>query len=301
MSSRDALEKAQAYGVSREQVIILYRVAYWFNGNPLEYQNQHVSIANFYEPTLRQLCGSSWESDFDSEHKELIERGFFKTDDNEKELYVAGRRCRWLPTDKSFQVIEHVFAEKEDLYPDWVHDHTRPPTFRDGSELLEHRKGTMAARHLFSQLERCSGIDVYPRTKAPHRPDLRLWRHGDQLAQVEVLTDHNDRENWREKFINWSDPKVPPTIWIFPNRPTMIDFWNHMETNTTIELDGGRFGGKNKNNWSPQRVNDRLRRTKEGPADYASTDASWTIGGLIEANRIDAFEFFDRNNLIFQS
>ena len=299
MSNRSVLEKAEAYSLSRGQVIILYRVAYWFAGNPLEYKSKHVSIGNSYEPSLQRLCGNNWEAEFSEEHEALIERGLFKSD--EKELYIAGRQCRWLPTERSFDVIEHIFVDEEQIDPDWQHDHPRPPTVRDGSELMEHRKGTMAARHLFEQLERCSGAGVYPRVDLPHRPDLRLWGHGDQLARVEVITGHNDRDSWKEKFIHWSSPKAGPTIWIFDSRATMVDFWNHMLRHTTLELDGGLFGGPNKNNWAPKRVNDRVRRTREGPFNYTSTDVSWTIGGLIEADRVDAFEFLDRNNIILQS
>jgi len=301
MSSRSAFDKAKTYNLTRGQVILLYRVAYWFNGHPLEFLNRHRSIGSAYEPTLRQLCGNVWEPEYDVEHEKLIERGFFKSDSRDEDIYVAGRPCRWLPTTKSMQVIQHIFSDETDLYPDWrLDEHPRPPTFRDGDELLEHRKGTMAARHLFKQCERCTGADVYPRIDIPHRPDLRLWRAGDQLARVEVLTDHNDRSSWQEKFIHWTQPTAGPTIWIFPNRSTMIDFWHHMIRHTTLELDGGRFGGK-KNNWSPRRVNDRLRRTRNSPAEYSTIDACWTVGGLIEAGLVDAFEFLDRNNIILQS
>jgi len=301
MSSRSVYDKAQSFNLSREQVILLYRIAYWFNGRPLEFLNRHRSIGSAYEPTLRQLCGPTWEPEFDEAHDELIRRKFLKTQSRDENIYVAGRPCRWLPTVDSMKVIQHIFADETDLYPDWVLDeHKRPPTFRDGNELLEHRKGTMAARHLFTQLERCSSADVYPRVDIPHRPDLRLWGHGGQLARVEVLTDHNDRESWKEKFIHWTQPTAGATIWVFPNRSTMVTFWNHMLTHTTLELDGGRFGGE-ANNWSPRRVNDRLRRTRNSPAEYNTIDTCWTIGGLIEADTVDAFEFLKRNNIILSS
>ena len=305
MSKRTAYEKAQTYNLSREQVVILYRVAYWFNGHPLETASQHTYIGNAYEPTLRELCGGAWEPEYEVAHQKLIDRGFFKTadgdDKEDKEIYVAGRRCRWLPTAKSFKVVEHIFSDETDLYPGWLLDeHSRPPTFRDGSELLEHRKGAMAARHLFKRCERCTGSDLYPRIDVAHRSDLRLFGAGDLLARVEVLTNHNDRASWKKKFIHWSDPAAGPTIWIFANRETMVNFWNHMLRTTTLELDRGEFGGESKN-WSARRVNDRVRRMRQS-ADYdVSVDASWTIGGLIEADRVDAFEFLNRNNIILNS
>jgi len=79
-----------------------------------------------------------------------------------------------------------------------------------------------------------------------------------------------------------------------------VNFWNHMLRTTTLELDHGEFGGDS-DNWSARRVNDRVRRTRQS-ADYdVSVDASWTIGGLIEADRVDAFEFLNRNNIILNS
>ena len=69
------------------------------------------------------------------------------------------------------QIIEHIFSEDERLYPAWVLDeHTRPPTFRDGSELMQHRKGVFASKHLSGGLERMSGVDTSPRIVIPQRP-----------------------------------------------------------------------------------------------------------------------------------
>lgn len=297
MSSKSPFDRGKQFGLYREQVVILFYVTAWFNSKTLTLNEQRVTIGSAYEPTVRQLCGDDWEPAFDQAHEDLISSGFLKSKERDEDLYIAGRRCRWLPTEKGMKVIDHIFKHEERLYPDWTLDeHTRVPTFRDGSELMEHRKGTMAASHLFGQLTRCSSTDVYPRIEVPQRPDLRLGGHGDLLAQVEVLTDHNNRSSWKNKFMHWTHPNTPPIIWIFPNRPMMVTFWNHLLTHTTLELDGGRFGGENKNNWSPRRVNDRLRRSS-----YGSTDACWTIGGLIEADSVDAFEFMKRNNIILQS
>jgi len=90
-----------------------------------------------------------------------------------------------------------------------------------------------------------SGIDTYPRINVPQRPDLRLFGHGgDQMARVEVLSNHRNTDTWSKKFLKWSSKSAGPTIWIYENRENMIRFWNHLVTNGAIELDGGRFGGQ---------------------------------------------------------
>jgi len=171
------------------------------------------------------------------------------------------------------------FSDHEKLYPDWAGDeHTRPPTFRDGSELLQHRKGVLASKHLFGSLERVTFVDTYPRVNLPQRPDLRLFSHGDQLARLEVLTHHRNTDTWESKFEQWRAEAAGPTIWVFENRKHVIRFWNHFIDQGLIETDGGRFGGK-VNNWSPLRVNDRLRRSREGLQITSRTTSS----GLFQA------------------
>lgn len=59
------------------------------------------------------------------------------------------------PTERFFEVVKHLFADWEQLYPEWIPDeHTRPPMFRDDTELLEHRNGVLTAKELFGSLER---------------------------------------------------------------------------------------------------------------------------------------------------
>ena len=185
MAERSPYQKAKTYGLERPDVIILFYVAAWFCGKQRTVHDSPLTIATAYEPTLRQLVGDDWEPHFDEAHDRLIERGLFKSKERDENTYIAGRRCRWAPTQDCLQVIEHIFSEEEKLYPEWVLDeHTRPPTFRDGSELLQHRKGVLASRHLFNGLERVTLVDTYPRVNLPQRPDLRLFRTGDQIAVV---------------------------------------------------------------------------------------------------------------------
>ncbi|MUW13269.1 hypothetical protein GJ633_00360 [Halorubrum sp. CBA1125] len=301
MAKRDPFDKAQTYNLSRAEVIILFKVAAWFNGMTFEVHDHQCSISTDYEPTLRQLCGEHWEPGFDEAHDRLIQRELFKSENRGENVYIAGRRCRWAPTENCMQIIEHIFSDQEKIYPDWVLDeHTRPPTFRDGSELLQHRKGVLASKHLFGGLERVSGVDVYPRINLPQRPDLRLFGHGEQLARVEVLSNHRNTDTWENKFTKWRSEKAGPTVWIFENRENMVRFWNHLISCGLIDLDGGRFGGRVKN-WSPRRVNDRLRRSREGTPNYDSHDVVWTIPGVVGGGRIDAFELFKDNRITFRS
>lgn len=303
MSSSDwpPLKRANRYSLEKPAVYILFHVAGWFNNMPVEVHDRTVRLATSYEPTLRQLLGDTWQPHYDNVHEQLIERELFKSKDRGEDVYIAGRRCRWAPTENAMQIIENIFHDDDRLYPGWVLDeHSRPPTFRDGSELLEHRKGTIGAKHLFGGLERVVTTDTYPRIDVPQRPDLRLTGHGEQLARVETLTAHNNTDSWESKFNAWKHPKAGATIWLFENREHMVRFWNHFVTERTIELDGGRFGGR-PSNWSPRRVNDRLRRSREGAMNYDSHDVSWTIPAVVEADRVDAFNLLKRNNIILQS
>jgi len=102
------------------------------------------------------------------------------------------------------------------------------------------------------------------------------------------------------KFEQWRAEAAGPTIWVFENRKHVIRFWNHFIDQGLIETDGGRFGGK-VNNWSPLRVNDRLRRSREGPPNYESHDVVWTIPGVLGGGRVDAFELLKDNNIILRS
>jgi len=301
MGNQSPYDRAKTYGLNQTEVRILYKITAWFNGFTLRIHDSPRTIATDYEPTLEELCGDLWESGWGDAQARLTDRGFFKDEDRGEDIYVAGRRCHWVPTKNCLKIIEQIFPNQEQVYPDWALDeHTRPPTFRDGSELMEHRKGVLAAKHLFGRLERVSGVDTYPRVNLPQRPDLRLWHHGDQLARVEVLTNHRNTETWREKFQNWRGQKAGPTIWVFENRENMVRFWNHLIDHEIINLDGGRFGGR-VNNWSPQRVNDRLHRSRSGAPDYSSHDVVWTIAGIVGGDRVDAFELFDDYNIILRS
>ena len=300
MGNQSPFEKAETYGLTQPEVIILYNVAGWFNGTKFDVHDQKYSIGTEYEPTLRQLTGDQWEPDWDEEHERLIQRGLFKSENRDENIYLAGRRCNWAPTENCMQIIEDIFADREELYPTWVLDeHTRPPTFRDGNELMEHRKGVLASKHLFGSLERVLTVDAYPRHIA-QLPDLRLGGAGESLARVEVLTHHRNTETWEQKFKKWRGKRAGPTVWIYENRANMVRFWNYFIDHGLIDLDGGRFGGRPEN-WSPKRVNDRLRRSREGRPNYSSHDVVWTIPGVIEASRIDAFELFKDNRITFRS
>jgi hypothetical protein len=301
MGNRSVFDKGKAYGLEPPEVRILFKVAAWFNGFRFTVHDRKRSIASAHEPPLRQLFDDRWDPQFDEAHERLIQRGLFKSQDRDENVYIAGRRCRYAPTQNCLKIIEQLFSDHEKLYPDWAGDeHTRPPTFRDGSELLQHRKGVLASKHLFGSLERVTFVDTYPRVNLPQRPDLRLFSHGDQLARLEVLTHHRNTDTWESKFEQWRAEAAGPTIWVFENRKHVIRFWNHFIDQGLIELDGGRFGGK-VNNWSPLRVNDRLRRSREGPPNYESHDVVWTIPGVLGGGRVDAFELLKDNNIILRS
>lgn len=291
MFSQPALEKAEIFDLTYEQVIILFHIAAWFNGHPAEVRGNEVSIGSGLEPTLPQLCGNEWTRRFHEHHQQLVQRGLLREDTGDGSVYVAGNRCEWLPTRDGMQVIEHLFSHRDDVYPEWFHDHlTRPPTFRDGEELLEHRKGTMVAKYTFLQNTwYVTKVGVYPRFR--NSPDLHLFRKHKLLAYVEVQTDHHNAESRTRKFNHWTeDENVPAVIWIFPNRTVMIETWNRLVADGHITLKGGMFD-KPADNWPPQRVNDRLR--------YSGLDhCCLTIGGMLRAGEAAVSEFLHKNCIL---
>lgn len=299
--SRDPREKAKRYGLEPPAVEILLCVTGWFSGRSFPFQNQQKRIGTDFEPTLRQLCSSLdlWGDQHPDVHKSLQDRGVFKSEDNGDNIYCAGRRCKWLPTNNAMSIIEDIFADEKGVYAPWATDeHSNPPTYRDGSELMIHRKGVLAASKTFQQLEDFIHSDIYPVVNLPQRPDIRLYgRPAGALAQVEVLTSHNDRDAWESKFKAWGGDTVPPTVWVFENRIWMVRFVNHFVRQKWIELDNGLFGG-NPSNWSPKRVNDRLRRSREGRQGYHSHDVVTTIPSLLEADPVQTHEFVEENNII---
>jgi len=107
-------------------------------------------------------------------------------------------------------IINNIFVDTEGVYAPWATDeHSNPPTYRDGSELMVHRKGVLAASKTFQQLEQFTHSDIYPVVNLPQRPDIRLYgRPAEALAQVEVLTSHNDRDVWESKFKAWGGDTV---------------------------------------------------------------------------------------------
>lgn len=286
---------AQRYNFREAETLITYLTLAWFNAWSFKIGGHSINIGTDYEPTLRQLCQTklSWNDELADAHDRLIKRGVFKDD-----VYIAGRRCRWTPTQEFFRVADNVFSDAEEIYPQWIEqEHTGPPAFRDGQELLEHRKGVMALDRSFDRIEQISYTDVYPRhLDIAERPDIRIWGHGSPAAWGEILGTHNNRETWSRKYRAWAENSLPK-VWIFPNRQTMVQFWNHLLRRELIELDNGMFTGP-ASNWSPTRVNDRLQRSRTGRYSYNSHDCCWTVAGLIEADTVDVLNWLSEYDII---
>lgn len=297
-----AYERAREYGIEPAGVDILFCITGWFNGRGFEIHDRKTSIGRDHEPTLRQLCSSEnmWSDTHESEFKRLRANGLFKKpDEDENAVYIAARTCNWLPTEKCFRLIKKVLYDVEGIYPTWtLEEHTGPPTFRDGSEHMTHRKGVLTARSAFGQLTRVSGLDLYPRYNSRQvLPDLVLFSHGSRLARVEVLSDHNKRDSWVSKWDAWRSPQADPTVWVFERREEAARFFNHLINKGKIELDGGRFRGE-LSNWSTDRINRRLQRSRTGHPAYESHDVVVTIPQLVGMSQTTAFELFDDFDII---
>jgi len=111
------LDKAKKYSLNRTEVTILFYVTAWFSGVTFDIHGNKCSIASAHEPTLRQLCEEEWESGFDKAHDCLTERGLFKTEKRDENVYIAGRRCAWAPKGNCMTIIEDIFSQEEQLYP----------------------------------------------------------------------------------------------------------------------------------------------------------------------------------------
>lgn len=291
---------ADKYSLRETETQILFCVAAWFSGFAFEIQERPYHIGRDPEPTLRQLCESNemWGRQSERAHQAMIEGGLFKSPKRAESTYLAGRRCKWLPTDEGLTLIEDLFEDHEPIYAPWAtSEHTRPPTFRDGPELMEHRKGVMIAGESFNRLNDVTHNDYYPQGNLPQRPDLRIYGTAPEpLARIEVLTSHENSDTWENKFTAWQSKQAGPTIWLFENRRGMVRFWNHLVRHGFIQLDNGMFGGQAQN-WSATRVNDRLQRSRDGRHAYASVDLCWTIPGMLAADRIDVHQWAKALNI----
>ena len=278
-----------------EETVVSYLITGWFNGQTLQTEDRRLHIGKEYEPTLRQLCEPTGlsESGLADAHERMLSRGLVE------EKYIAGKLRKWAPTQDFFHVVETIYADAETLYPGWldVDEHSGPPTFRDGNELLEHRKGAITLGCALNSVEQITYTELYPRLRIEERPDLWVHKHGSPSAWGEITGTHNNRQSWERKYLAWRESEVPPTLWIFPNRKTMVKFWNHLIKKGLIQLDNGMFTGK-ATNWSPTRINDRLQRSRAGGYKYHSHDCCWTIAGLIEADTVDVFCWLDEYDII---
>ncbi|MFC6952869.1 hypothetical protein [Halorubellus litoreus] len=291
---------ADKYSLGTTEKQILFSVTGWFNAYSVDIQGRTHHIGRDPEPTLRELCSSIelWSPQSERAHQAMIEAGLFKSPKRDEKVYIAGRRCKWLPTEDCLTVIENLFKNHDDVYPPWATtEHSRPPTFRDGPELMSHRKGVMVAGESLKRLNDVTHNDYYPQGNLPQRPDLRIYGPDPEpIARVEVLTNHGNTGTWENKFTAWQSTDAGPTIWLFENRRGMVRFWNHLVRHGFIQLDNGMFGGEAQN-WSSTRVNDRLERSRDGHHAYSSVDLCWTMPGMLAADRIDLHEWAKALNI----
>lgn len=284
-------ERGKRYGLTRIQVKALYWITSWFNFYRIKVgDEERPSIGTDHEPDFETLC-SNLDGDLGLTEYQLQSKGLIE------ERWIAGRPCSWCPTEQGLEAMEYIFEHRDDVYPPWAEkDQDGAPLFRDGSEKMLHRKGVCATDYLLNELG--GRTKIYPNFPVPYTPDT-TWvnESGEELAHVEVLSCHNDLESVKNKWLTWVHPDDPPVIWVVENREMMVRMRNHIQRNTGLDMDGGEFGG-DANNWSPKRVNQRLRRTRRQQDDYNGIECCWTVGGVLRREPSDAVEFLDRNNII---
>lgn len=308
MANKSPLQRAKLYDLEERHVDVLLTVTVWLNSFTFVSHGTKKRIGTHHEPPLRELGRLlfDWSKDHEEAHEWLVEHQYFKSLDRDESPYCAGRLCHWLPTQRGMDVIEHVFSYYDDVWPSWVKEHhTGPPLFRDGPELMTHRKGVEVAHDSLSKMPWVNGIDRYPMRVDDVVADLHVGLDivGEPIARVEVLTNHNKRETWVNKFNHWSDPADGWTLWLFENRETMVYFWNTLqghgeESEQLIWLNNGLFG-RRPQNWAAWKVNDRLQRSRNtAGCDYYSKDAVWTIPSLLEADAVDVHEWAKQYDIL---
>jgi len=117
MGNRSVFDKGKAYGLEPPEVRILFKVAAWFNGFRFTVHDRKRSIASAHEPPLRQLFDDRWDPQFDEAHERLIQRGLFKSQDRDENVYIAGRRCRYAPTQNCLKIIEQLLQRPREALP----------------------------------------------------------------------------------------------------------------------------------------------------------------------------------------
>lgn len=287
------VDRGKKFGLSQYEVYLLRHILAWLNYYRFEIDGEEKSIATSHEPKLRDLYAKEWTDRDEAAYVNLRTAGIIET------RWVAGRPCKWAPTEKFIDVVRHVFRNDEDVYPTWIqHAHPGAPLFGDVTELLTHRKGVLATDSLLDKAVSDSTTTLYPSVDPDHTPDLILQTDtGEVLTYVESLSAHHNREMCRDKFVEWHDETRVPVIWVFENREMMIETWNHIERRTGIALDKGEFGG-DPANWHPNRVNSRLRRTRQQDGPYSSIDCVQTVGGILRADANDGRMLLQQNNII---
>lgn len=302
MSKSKVERKGEQIGLHINDLYVLRVVAGWFSGAYFGQGRAQKHIGRDKEPPVAELArkDNSYGEGYEQHVKRMRDKGFFKSEERGENVYIAGSRCEWIPTEKALSAIEHVYSHYVDhaMAASWATDaHSGPPIYRDGSELMPHRKGVLAAKEHFGDVTQVGGVYVYPRGGRENRADLWLARpKGQIIARVEVLSSHNNRESWVSKFDAWRDDS-DPTIWVVENRRAMVQLINHFVREGKIELDNGTFGGE-ANNWSPKRVNARLQRSRKGRYDYHSHDAVTTIPSVLQGSLSDAHQLLSGNDII---
>jgi hypothetical protein len=285
MATKPYYKRAKRYGLQNTEVNSLIPVTLWFAGKRID---GNISIATCYEPDLSVLGDYIFNKKLEYvKPAQMQKRGLFKAGDQ----YIAGRRCNWVPTEDALQIMNYIFDGLDRFVPSWANDeHSGPPLYRDGGEHLHHRKGVLVAEEYFTQIDHITHTRLYPNLGQRVNPDLLLGNYGNYAARVEVITQHNGYETWRNKFAFWDELDSAPTVWVCESREHIVQMLNNLVEHELLVLDGGRFGG-DPSNWSQKRINQRLRRS-------GHSDSVITIPSMLEADSIHTLEFVQDNNII---
>lgn len=291
---------ANFYGLSDDEVDILYLAATWYNSKPYHIGGEKLHISQDQELPLRDMF-DGWNSreytDYEDAHERLLERGFLD------EGWLCRRKIDWLLTEQGIRAIRDTFKGQVDdlgLRPDWAREDDPGPIFGDPNELLLHRKGVDAVGRRVEALSWTSQVIWYPNRGSDKTGDI-TFRTPDQVHDwsVEVLTNTNNAEHWVSKW-DALRKDYRNVFWVFEDRTTMCSFFNTLHDRGVYDMDGGRFSNPY-SNWSSQAVRRKLWRSKDPNEPYGDAgDLVHTITGVVEAD-MSTFrgwfdEYFDENS-----
>lgn len=301
MSSTQQSSITTVENLSNQQKTILKAVTLWHTATTWTVNGIQYNIAYSYEPSLQELfdCdhlqGMSWTAELSEAHEALLCHGVLQSES------LCGKHCKWLFTEKGRRLANNLLQDEPSAYPFWAKFHGHGPlNAGDPNELTHHRKAVATARYQFGRLDRITDIEMYPgRDKNGYAPDILLYDNKNKHPwAVEAMMHNNDRDRWLQKWQAFAR-NTHHGIWVFQNRKTMVQFFNHIHRQTSDEpyaltLPGGQITS-DPTNWAAETINRKLQ-TARTSSQYVNNSARlvYTMTGLFRSDKADVDQWVNK-------